>query len=914
MLLAAPPGGAGGHAYDLAAQLAREPGNDSVRLELAEADLARGARLEALANLRRVAESGDAALRERGRKLLVGIFRDEARAHARQGDEARARRWLAEARRAGYSGPDSDFLPAPKPEIAAALAEARRAIDGGRAAAALAILARLDGPLPAAAYALRAEAGLARARATDAEQDLYRAAAIDATDPGIARAKQRRALARARSLAADGRTREAFAALEDADSSRLEVMLLRAELDLSASDTRAALAEYDAVSKRADAPAWIAATIARLYIALGMDEELLDRFGRWDLAPKDPARLARMGRARLDRGDTARASECFRRALELDPKLVEAWSAMGRIRFTEKNFAMAAFNFDKARSCGDAAALPMLLDALERAKKPDPLAKELDRIVSDASAGDAALANARTIAQRAGLGAILARLEREEMRRRGDRDGLARLDADAFEKAGRPRDALAALRSLASPDSDEALRVVRLALACGDETAALDGLDRVPARDRVTIESAAALPPRVLLALARREANAASPSLAVTLFTRAGRGGAAFTADDHRAFIAALRSLGDTVRAGRAVRQAAAKFPTEPEWKPAPPAPPPVPPAREEPIAASSPRPAAPPPSIVSLASTPTVETHLAVATIPAAARSDTFNSRILRALERLREGLDVETQELRALANDPSSAASLALRGAIALRRRELDTAIRCGRRAVVLEPFNAEARLVLAEAFWRSARFGEAMSVLEPVRSILTSGPLRARVLAAQGAAALSLGLLDRARSILSEAYSSQLNSPDTDRLARLALDLAIAMKRSGHPDDAIEILNRHELRTLEANLVRAAALDMTGRTNDAVTLLEAAAAVSPVAALNYGILLRKNGMLPESVRVLTELEESWKDEALVAYQLAKSLEATRNLDAAKDYYRSAADLEHDSALADVFRKEAQRLESGG
>ncbi|MEK8023631.1 MAG: tetratricopeptide repeat protein [Candidatus Hydrogenedentota bacterium] len=680
---------------DRPAELAGYPDSESLRIHRARQYIQEGARLEAVAELHRVLRDTAADLREKepARLLLSKIYLEEARYHSRNGDGNRAGRWLREARKMGYAAPDARNSGLPSSDAVALHRSAASALDENRAAEAAALLSRLAGPQPAATYALRAEAALLMNRMDVMEKNLRRASAIDSADPVLGRFWKTRSLHRARALSERGEISPAIRELHAADSRLLVVALLKADLHLRAADTRSAVAEFDAISRRPDAPGWIPAKLAKLYLDLDMMEQLLTRFDRWDLMPRDPDKLMNIGRAFLDHGDTPRASQCFRLLLKLAPSTAEAWSIMGRVRYSLGDYAAAAFNFDMARRNGDTSVLPRLLDSLSRSGRKDLLARELARISSES----------RAVAMSHPLPAVAP----------APRENPVLVSA-SIGAASKP------------PDS---------------------GLRRV---------------------------SAESPAV-----SRSG---------------------------------------------------------------------------------------HIPESTL----------------VDRIR---------------------SLAAAG-------NHDTVLRLARQALVLDPFHVETRLLMAQAYWRKGRFGDAMSILKPIRSIVPPGAQRARLLAAQGTAALSLGLLDDARMSLAEAYAFASNTKDTSSIDNIALNLAIVLKRSGDPDQALAILDRHNIRTMEGNLVRAASLDMMERSGEAISLLEAAAAVSPVAALNYGILLRKNGMVDESIMVFEELDKSWKEEALVAYHYARSLETAQDFEAAKKYYEIASRLERDPSLAEIFRKESLRF----
>lgn len=193
---------------------------------------------------------------------------------------------------------------------------------------------------------------------------------------------------------------------------------------------------------------------------------------------------------------------------------------------------------------------------------------------------------------------------------------------------------------------------------------------------------------------------------------------------------------------------------------------------------------------------------------------------------------------------------------------------------------------------------RPGAIYSRLAPLRRISPNDT----ILHTFGVAALSLGLIDEAIEAMTTI---------TARDTAAAFNLALALSRNREPEKALAALDGFPSARLEFQLLRASILDDLGRTTEAVELLEAASALSPVATLNYAILLRKSGLVADSINVLQVLANSWPGQALVHYHLGFALEENRRVEKAREHYARAAKMESDPGIAAIFREEAKRLE---
>ncbi len=257
-----------------------------------------------------------------------------------------------------------------------------------------------------------------------------------------------------------------------------------------------------------------------------------------------------------------------------------------------------------------------------------------------------------------------------------------------------------------------------------------------------------------------------------------------------------------------------------------------------------------------------------------------------------------------------PGGAGPAALLRARLANRKGESSAASWARLALRLDPADPETRLEVATILWRAGRAGEAAACLAPLVVTLPDGLQRARALAASGTALLGLGLVDDAARQLSEAHAMATAHADQRLAQAVAYNLALAERRRGEPGRALSVLDNSGRDDLPARLIRASSLIDLEQMSEAIAILEAAASASPIATLNYGILLRLNGMPTDSVRVLRYLAEIWSGEALVHFHLATSLEAAGSLPAAREAFLVAAEKERDTDLAALFRRQAARL----
>jgi tetratricopeptide (TPR) repeat protein len=267
-------------------------------------------------------------------------------------------------------------------------------------------------------------------------------------------------------------------------------------------------------------------------------------------------------------------------------------------------------------------------------------------------------------------------------------------------------------------------------------------------------------------------------------------------------------------------------------------------------------------------------------------------------------------TQAIRILRRSGETLQALRLEIRIELARKRFDEAIRLGLRAIAMAPSDPDLRLLAAEALWRRGRHGECMTILKPLLVTLPDGRMKARALAGYGAAALALGLPQEAATRLAAAEALAQRHAEAGLGDDILFNLALAERRRGEPRRAIALIERIQKRPGDADLIRAAALADLGRLSDAIAILEAAAPRSIIAALNYGILLRRGEMLNDSIRVLRSLARVWTGAPIVDYHLARSLESSGDLRAARQYYLAAAEAEADPSLSEVFRREAARM----
>jgi tetratricopeptide (TPR) repeat protein len=544
--IAAPRAESRREVLDLAVRSAKSPSDFALRFKLAESRIHAGDRLEAVADLRAIIRlaSPTSEWRTKAAKLLGTIFRAEAESHAAGGDDARAKRW-AGAAAALAPGENPPPLPHPSARYRFLVARARAALAARAPSDALAALHDLTPPLSAEAYALRAEGWLQAGHKDRMEEDLRRALALDPNHAAVKQFQRAWSFARATELADRGEFTKALETLRGADDEqtadpveaappleaaqppkgaqprRTAVIALRARLRLLCGDTPGALADYESSADHPDAPASIHAALARLYVASGQEDRLYDRYGvaAEGTLPRDVTRLKQLAAKRLARGDTATASLCYRRIIELDSTDPAPWVAMAEVRAASGEFDKAVFNYREARkrggpTAGDGSAawdrrlsLPIAI-ALVKAGRSTEAGNEILHTARNTSTPVAELDALRREAQKAGLEAILPALDRVILERRGDRDALARLKADECESRGDLRGALAALSSLARRDTAIERRTLRIARGLGDDTAAL-------AAFRALFAAKAALSPDERIAVARISLRSEEPQVAI---------------------------------------------------------------------------------------------------------------------------------------------------------------------------------------------------------------------------------------------------------------------------------------------------------------------------------------------------------------------------------------------------------------
>jgi len=234
-------------------------------------------------------------------------------------------------------------------------------------------------------------------------------------------------------------------------------------------------------------------------------------------------------------------------------------------------------------------------------------------------------------------------------------------------------------------------------------------------------------------------------------------------------------------------------------------------------------------------------------------------------------------------------------------------ESAIFCFRKTVTLSPFALGNNMNLAKALWHAGNFGEAAAILKPFEKTAPQGKDRIQLMSAYGTALLSIGLYEEAAEVLRPVLEDEKNPLAKKEFDIVLFNLALAERRLGNPSKAIELIDSSKKSSIDLMLIKSAALADVGRFEEAKEILEIASGASPIAALNYSILLRNNGRIGESIKILEKIKDIWQSEALVEYHIAKSYSALGDKRTAKTHFRIAAELSKDTDLKEIFLKEA-------
>lgn len=951
-------------AQDVATALdeaARRPGDAAALRALGDAYLAAGSAIEAWAAYNDVIRIAPAASPDgiAARAAIARIQRRAAIVHAEAGDAEGARRWI-DAARALDGGSGGEALPAEAPGIREAHRRAQQALAERDPARTLAILANLRAPASGASLALRAEALLAQDRIAAAERVARRAEARYPGHPEGGRIRDLLALRQAEALVAQGDPVAALQALDGlADSRSARAFALRARLLVRTGDTAAAISAYEAIVASGSSSPLLHAELARLYIASGRLSELATRYP--SSAPSDPAAWRAEAVRREREGRLADAATAWGRVVLVEPADPQAWAEAARLRALLGDTPRATINAREAIRRGRSDLLADYVDLLASAGRVREAEQEIARVLhapmrpTRAVLERLALVAARHRLVSAGrqLQAVLAPAASPTARPSNtfrDTAPAVRVPAApvpvpepappmshviARTPAARSETRPAAVRADTGrptpiPPAREPLPDTRPARAATAETASFARAPRTPSEAEAVGDTLWAAG-RVDEAVAAWEAIAGSRRISVTFklaeaLRVRGEGRQADrilvaipetlldeTGNAQRAILrarilledgdpAAAAALLEPVRYGTTAARAWHLLALVRDGK--------IAEAKglaEREVIALLPSHGRAE-IAVALGDTASARASFAVADPPTADRA-AWHAWI-RLLDRTENPREVTAVLERLEKRAGAAALAWTLRAESASRRGAVEEAAEAARKALRLDPGSAQLRIGASGIFWRAGRPGEAAAVVEPLVRTLPTGRTRARALAASGTALLGLGLAEEAARRLDEARSMAMAHGDRSIAQAVAYNLALAERRRGEPGRVLRILDEAGIDHLSARLVRAAALIDLDRTSEAIAILESAASASPVATLNYGILLRMSGLPADSIRVLRYLAGFWSAEALVHFHLGTSLEAAGETDRARESYLAAADHERDTELAALFRKQAARI----
>lgn len=946
-------------------EAARRPGDAGALRALGDAYLEAGSPLEAWSAYNEAirlspSESPD---RTAARAGIARIQRQAAVMHSKSGDAEGARRWI-DAARAMDGGPGEVDLPEEAAETREARDRARQAIDERDPARALAILASMRGPASGASLALRAEAHLSLGRIAAAERIASRAAERDPRHPGVIRILDLLTVRQAEALAQQGdpvASLQALARLSDTRSQ--EALALHARLLVQTGDTTGAISVYEMLIARGAATPLLHAELARLYIAAGRLSELAMRYP--SSAPSDPAAWKAEATRRERDGRLADAATAWGRVVAMEPADPEAWAEAARLRRVLGDTPRALINLREAIRRGRTDLIAEHIELLAAAGRAREAEQEITRILHAPTRPTRAVlerlalvaAHHRMVGAGRQLQAVL-----EPVASPAAKPGSAPRDSPTAPRVA-PAASTPAAPAPAAPAPGAVARATVTSSAARDThprpTGAATGepIRIPPAREHLADSSPV---PTVSSETSRAEMPPRTPSEAEAFgdaHWAAGRideAVAAWEAVPGRGRVSISFKLAEACLLrgeGRRAERILAEMPEA---------------ALDETgnaqrailrarvlLDAGDPAAAAALLEPVRYGISPASAWHIlalvrdgrateagllsrrdVIAILPAHARAeiaaalgDTVTAMALfasadppvseraawRAWIRLldRSGRHRAAAVLDRLEKKTGAAAlAWTLRASSSIRHGDVTAAAAAARRALSLDPGSAELRIEAAGILWRAGRPGEAAAVVEPLVRTLPAGRARARALAASGTALLGLGLADEAARRLEEARAMATAHGDRSLSQAVAYNLALAERRRGEPGRVLRILDEAGIDHLSARLVRAAALIDLDRTSEAIAILESAAAASPVATLNYGILLRMSGLPADSIRVLRYLSGIWSAEALVHFHLGTSLEAAGETDKARESYLAAADHERDTELAALFRKQAARI----
>ncbi|MBL4890142.1 MAG: tetratricopeptide repeat protein [Candidatus Lindowbacteria bacterium] len=266
-----------------------------------------------------------------------------------------------------------------------------------------------------------------------------------------------------------------------------------------------------------------------------------------------------------------------------------------------------------------------------------------------------------------------------------------------------------------------------------------------------------------------------------------------------------------------------------------------------------------------------------------------------------------------RMMSRYPTSPKTYLAASVLALHQNRLHLAKKYAWAGLAIYPNDPGLRFVLAESSWLSGKPGEALNAVKILLNQSQSSTIVGRSLFISGTSSLSLGLQNAAYSQLKKAYDMVQRGIGLDLLGGIVFNLALIERQRGNYGRALALLDDNSLNQIDANMLRASLLLSLGRSDEAVAISKFETVRSPVAKLNYGIILRKVAKNDESIKTLKKLTLKWPQYGLVYYHLAKSYEKNGAYSEARQAFQKAAEFEPDPHLAKIYREAIKTVPRG-
>lgn len=801
---------------------------------------------------------------------LAEIYRQEALALSSRGDIDRAWNLLRAARALGYSGRDDEFIAELSMPVQSAIESFQNLIHSDPDAATRS-LDRV--PLPRAAFvrSMRAHSLAAAGRFDTAEVELRLAWAVSPGSNQALAALDAYLVTRARVMRADGKAPAAIAFLKSADTSLPAASILRAELMMAEGDTASGLAELRKTALEAGVPAAFHAALAGALARAGELDEIDKRYGGAGLLPRSANRLLNIARQRIEENDRATALHVERHARRLFPESEEQWSSL----HSADRLPAPAGHDTIARLAADIAEY--------RAQRK-----------FDAFHG----ALVKFIRERGSPGASDVRYAFEVLRAKGRMGEAIRLIDAAIKvsptiwkelagelaviqvEKGAWRSALVMMEHALETDSSPAS--IALAARLSVRAGMTENASRLYSRALDLAENRedkAALAAEFMRILANDDRFLEASSLADSFIEESG------SAPEYVLFLKAYALYGQGRGKEILFRESwldDRSFAVEDRLK----------------LAVTSGR----------------YENAVKIcreSSSPGAFSGDAA----LTCLDLAVRG--GEMNRAKSIARDltrryPGTVLEAGGNARLFLALRDYEGAMASAWKGLRIAPSHTGIRLLLAESLWSIGRPGAAMNILEPILAALPRGPELARALASYGTAALSAGLVDPGKAAFDEA----LAIAEEYRLKPLADDirfnLAIAERHSGNPGAAYGHIQAVKDDAYDARLLKASILFDMDLRDEALRLLSSETLQSPVAQLNYAIMLRRSLHFDEAAEVLGRLLNHWPQQGIILYHLGKVQAGKGDFESARSTLESAVEIEADPNLSALYQKELNLIPS--